>query len=189
MAFPIEQAKLYTIEDLDDLPDDDGTKYQIYDGELTIMPPSQRNATELGAEMLYIIKDFIRGKNLGYAAGADGGYILSRKPDTIVSPDASFISKERAGERKPTGYYPVAPDLAVEVICPTDRAADIRRKIDLYLQHGTRLIWVVYPNTRTIEVHTSDGSRNLTVADTLEGGEVLVDFSVVVRDIFTLLDE
>ncbi len=187
-AFPL-QIKLYTIDDLDGLSDEDGTKYEIYDGDLTIMPPSQRNATELAVEIASLIRNFIRGKGLGYVAGADGGYILTRKPDTIVSPDASFISKERAGERGAKGYYPVAPDLAVEVISPTDRAADIRRKIDLYLYHGTRLVWVVYPNTRTIEAHTSDGSRNLTAGDMLEGGGILVGFSVAVRDVFSLLDE
>lgn len=187
-TFPL-QTKIYTVEDLENLSNEDGAKYELYDGELTLMPPSQRNATELGVEIASLLRNFTRGKGFGYIAGADGGYILSREPDTFVSPDGSFISKERAGERKSTGYYPVAPDLAVEVISPSDRAADIRRKIDLYLQHGTRLIWVVYPQTRTIEVHTSIGSRNLTVEDALEGGEVLPGFNASIRDIFNLLDE
>lgn len=126
-TFPL-QTKIYTVEDLENLSNEDGAKYELYDGELTLMPPSQRNATELGVEIASLLRNFTRGKGFGYIAGADGGYILSREPDTFVSPDASFISKERAGERKSTGCYPVAPDLAVEVISPSDRAADIRRK-------------------------------------------------------------
>lgn len=187
-TFPL-QTKVYTVEDLEQFSGEDGAKYELYDGELMLMPPSQRNATELGVEIASLLRNFTRGKGMGYIAGADGGYILSRDPDTFVSPDASYISKQRAGERKSTGYYPVGPDLAVEVISPSDRAGDIRRKIDLYLQHSTRLIWMVYPQTRTIEVHTSTGSRNLTVADTLNGEEVLPGFSASIRDIFNLLDE
>lgn len=189
MTIVSAEAKLYTLEDLEALSDEDGTRYELYDGALMPMPPSQRNATELGVEIASLLRNFTRGKGLGYIAGADGGYILSREPDAFVSPDASFISRARAGERGATGYYPVAPDLAVEVISPSDRAADIRRKIDLYLQHGTQLVWVVYPQTRTIEVHTPTGARNLTTQDTLEGGEVLPGFSASIRDIFSLLDE
>jgi Uma2 family endonuclease len=186
MVSPI-QAKLYTVEDMDELPDD-GMLYEIHDGELVSMPPSQRNSSELAAEFVMLLKVFTKGKGLGYVSGADGGYMLSRDPDVLYAPDCGFITKERAGTRD-QGYFQAAPDLAVEVISPYDRASAIRQKIDRYFQHGTRAVWVVYPDSRTIDVHTSDGARRLTVHDTLDGGEILPGFSVKLADVFSLLDE
>lgn len=186
MAAP-SPAKLYTVEDLDGLPDD-GTRYELHEGELTAMPPSQRNSTELGLEFGRLLANFVRGKKLGYVSGADGGYILARDPDLVFAPDAGFITRDRAGGRD-EGYFQAAPDLAVEVISPSDRASAVRKKLEQYFEHGTRLIWVVYPDTRTIEEHTSGGSRRLSVEHTLDGGEVLPGFSASVADIFSILDE
>jgi Uma2 family endonuclease len=84
------EAKRYTLPDLEALPDDVGVTYELYDGTRMTTPPSQRNATELAAELVYLLKAATRGTDLGYVAGADAGYILARNPDTLVSPDASF---------------------------------------------------------------------------------------------------
>ena len=186
MVSPI-QARLYTVEDLDELPDD-GMLVEIHDGELVSRPVSDRNSSELAAEFVRLIGNFVRERKLGYVSGADGGYILSRGPDVLYAPDCAFITKARAGTRD-QGYFQAAPDLAVEVISPYDRASAIRQKIDRYFQYGTRAVWVVYPDSRTIDVHTSDGARRLTAHDTLDGGEVLPGFSVKLADIFSLLDE
>jgi Uma2 family endonuclease len=186
MVAPI-QAKLYTVEDLDALPDD-GMQYEIHDGALITMPLSSRNSSELAAEIGALVGNFTRGKGLGYVSGADGGYILARDPDVLFAPDAGFISKERAGARD-EGYFQAAPDLAVEVISPTDRAGATRKKLERYFQYGTRVVWVVYPESRTIDVHTKAGSTRLTAEDTLDGSDVLPGFSVKVFDVFSLLDE
>lgn len=180
-------AKLYTLEDLDGLPDD-GTQYELHEGELIAMPPSQRISTELGLEFGRLLANFVRGKKLGYVSGADGGYLLRRNPDLLLAPDAGFIASERAGGRG-EGYFQAAPDLAVEVISPSDRASAIRKKLEQYFEYGTRLVWIVYPDTRTIDVHHKDGSRRLAAGDTLDGGDVLPGFSTSVADVFSLLDE
>lgn len=180
-------AKLYTVEDLDGLPDD-GTQYELHEGKLIAMPPSQRNSTEIAVEFVRVLANFVRGKKVGYVSGADGGYILARNPDIVFAPDAGFIIRDRAGGRD-EGYFQAAPDLAVEVISPSDRASAVRKKLEQYFEHGTRLVWVVYPDTRTIDVHTKDGSRRLSVEHTLDGGEVLPGFSASVTDIFSILDE
>ena len=80
----------------------------------------------------------------------------------------------------------VAPDLAVEVISPSNEAADIRLKIRQLLDAGTALVWIIYPNLHIVDVHTQDGATSLNAADTLSGGDVLPGFEIPVREIFPL---
>jgi Uma2 family endonuclease len=118
---------------------------------------------------------------------AETGYVLHRSDDgkdTVRAPDVGFVSKARLPAGLPKGYIPFAPDLAVEVVSPNDKAAEIQTKIGEYLRYGVRLIWVLYPDNQSIVVHTKEGARTLTVDDTLDGGDVLPGFSLPVRDLF-----
>ena len=78
----------------------------------------------------------------------------------------------------------VAPDLAVEVISPSNEAADTRLKIRQLLDAGTALVWIVYPDLRIVDAHTQDGATTLNEEDTLSGGDVLLGFEIPVREIF-----
>ncbi|MEO8394955.1 MAG: Uma2 family endonuclease, partial [Chloroflexota bacterium] len=126
--------------------------------------------------------------DLGYTTAAETGYILFKNPtgkDTVVAPDVGFISKQRLPQGLPKGYIPVAPDLAVEVVSPGDRADEIDQKVVLYLRYGTRLIWMVYPKTKTVIAHTANGIQRFDINDTLEGGDVLPGFKMAIREIFS----
>ncbi|MCC6804941.1 MAG: Uma2 family endonuclease, partial [Anaerolineae bacterium] len=81
-------------------------------------------------------------------------------------------------------YGRLAPDLAVEVVSPNDRAAEIHAKVNKYLHYGTRMVCVVYPATRTVVVHTASGAQTLAEADTFDGGDVLPGFLLPLRDLF-----
>ncbi|RMF87567.1 MAG: Uma2 family endonuclease, partial [Nitrospinota bacterium] len=85
----------------------------------------------------------------------------------------------------PEGFWPGPPDLAVEVISPTDTYAAIEEKVTDWLQAGTRMVMVVNPRTRTVTVyHSPAGVTRLTEADLLAGGEVLPGFSCPVSSLF-----
>jgi len=85
----------------------------------------------------------------------------------------------------PDSFVPMAPDLAVEVLSPSDRMADALAKVAMYLQAGTSLVWLVNPVTRTVVVFRADMDPvTLAGSATLDGGEVLPDFSVPVAEIF-----
>lgn len=184
-----QDDKIITPDELLELPDD-GIRREIHDGVLVEMSPSGDIASELGLEIGALIRNHARANKLGRPIGSDGGYILSEDPYILLSPDASFIAKERAPKR--TGkFYKTAPDLAVEVISPSERADDIHEKVQTYLKYGTTLVWVVYPKTRQIAVYR-DHIENLSVLDingTLDGGDVLPGFTLPVRDIFAVLEE
>jgi len=134
-----------------------------------------------------LIRDHARRYDLGRVAGGDTGFVLERRADgkdTVRGIDLAFISSERASEHLSTGWTTIAPDLAVEVISPSNEAKDIRNKIRQLLNAGTQLIWIVYPDMRIVDVHTSSGATTFEENDTLTGGDVLPGFELRVADIF-----
>ena len=118
--------------------------------------------------------------------GVESGFVLGRNPDTVRGPDVFYVRPARipAGGI-PEAFWEFAPDLAVEVVSPTETAEEIREKVRDYLAAGTPLVWVIYPRAQEIVVHTSDGiARTLGVADTLGAPDVLPGFSCVVSELF-----
>jgi len=182
----VAQEKLYTVADLDALPDDD-KRYELDRGRLIVMPPPKPEHGLVVSRMDRFIGNHVDANHLGRVL-AESGYQLSSHPDTVRAPDISFTSNARL--QPLTGeYLQVAPDLAVEVASPGNTVDDMNQKIEQYFAAGVRLVWVLYPKTRTIYVYTS--ARKVTILgleDTLEGGDVLPGFAVSVREIFAVLD-
>lgn len=134
-----------------------------------------------------LIHRHVLQNDLGRVAVGDSGFVLERREDgkdTVRGLDFAFVSNERATEHLLSGWTAIAPDLAVEVISPSNKADDIEKKIQQLLQAGTALVWIVYPDLRTVTVHTSDGAKTLREDDTLSGGDILPGFEVRVSDIF-----
>src|SRR5262249_42473795 len=121
---------------------------------------------------------FVEEHDLGMILGADG--MLRLLPKLVRAPDVSFISWAQLPEPE----YPsepisdLYPDLAVEVLSPSNTKGEMRIKLKEYFLSGTRLVWYVNPDKRTVQVFTApDQSITLTETDTLDGGEVLPGFS------------
>jgi Uma2 family endonuclease len=114
------------------------------------------------------------------------GYVLRRNPDTVRGPDASFVSSERLAAWEARGpFFEGAPDLAVEVLSPSNTRREIEEKVSEYLAAGGREVWVADPEARRITVHRPDeGPRDLGPDDTLDGGDLLPGFDVPVAELF-----
>jgi len=182
------QERLYTAEDLLNMQMDDHVKVELVEGVLVEMPPAGAIHTIISALLVRLLGNFVADNHLGgYVTDAQGGYQLAEAPDTVRAPDAAYIAGVRVSELTGT-YFKGAPDLAVEVISPNDKAVDVQEKVDEYLDHGSRIVWTVYPKTRAVVVHTPDGSRTLHENDTLDGGDILPGFRLPVRDIFAALE-
>jgi Uma2 family endonuclease len=166
-----------TADQLAHLPDD-GNRYELVEGRLIRMPPASFLSSVVAATILRIIGNFVVERGLGLCAGADGGVRLKPNPDTVRAPDVSFVRAERIPAGGLTaGYWPGAPDLAVEVLSPSDRYPEVQRKVQEYLDAGTRLVWVVDPESRTATVFHADGrSTFLAAEDVLDGEDVLPGF-------------
>lgn len=114
------------------------------------------------------------------------GYVLRRGPDTVRGPDVSFISAARlAPDQVPDQFIVVAPDLAIEVLSPGDRDAEIEERVSDYLAAGTRCVWIVDPRQRRVVVRDPGGEPlTLTVSDVLDGKDVVPGFRCGVGEVF-----
>ncbi len=178
--------QLVTAEGLWALPEIPGKRFELVRGEL-IEVPGAGGLHSLIAGLLYrLLAAFANERDLGLAFGDGTGYIIARAPDIVRIPDASFVSWGRIPEGGiPEGYIPLAPDLAIEVVSPGDRADDVHDKVREYLEAGTRLVWILWPRHRSVAVHEPGGlARELRPDDELDGGDVLPGFLVRVAELF-----
>jgi len=130
---------------------------------------------------------FVTTRKLGLVFGAETGFIIRRDPDTVRAADTEFVSNERLKKhgRPSRGFYPVAPDLAVEVLSPDERRDDIDAKFEEWFSGGARMVWYVNPWRKTVTVYRSlRDIRILTERDSLDGEDVVPGFSWPVADIF-----
>src|SRR6266700_2318991 len=148
-----QEARAITAEELFRMPDD-GYKYELVAGRLRKMSPPGSLHGVVGMRLAIALGAYVEQHELGVLFAADTGFKLASNPDTVRGPDVAFVARERipAGGI-PTGYWPGAPDLAVEVMSPTDRRSEIDEKIDEYLRSGVRMIWFVEPLARRATVH------------------------------------
>jgi Uma2 family endonuclease len=122
----------------------------------------------------------------GYV-GAETGYILARDPDIVRGPDISYVRAERipATGLPEEGFWTLAPDLAVEIVSPHETADEVREKVRDFLAAGTPMVWTIYPRTREVIVHTSDGlARTYGSTDPLAFPDVLPGFTCTVAELF-----
>ena len=178
-------TKLMTAEELLEMPDD-GFRYELVRGELIKMAPTGFYHGVTGDRVERNISTYAYENGLGEVCAAETGFLLSRDPDHVRAPDVAFVRRERVEVVGYThGFFPGAPDLAVEVISPSDRYTEVDEKVAEWLAAGTSMVVVVNPRNRTVRVHrpTTD-SVLLTEKDTLDGGDVVPGWEMPVADIF-----
>ncbi len=133
------------------------------------------------------IANHVDAMNLGEVPSGDAGFVLERNVDgrdTVRGLDIAYVSKSRVPDPPDFNLYELGPDLAVEVVSPNNKTSDTHLKVMRLMDAGTRLVWLVYPESRTVTTHTADGARTLREDDTLSGGDVLPGFEMRVGDIF-----
>ena len=174
-----------TADELLTMPDD-GYRYEVIDGELVQMPPASEEHSEIGLAFGSFVRAYARSRKLGRAYGADVGYQLEDDPLVILGPDASFVRAERLPrDRDRTKYLRLAPDIAVEVVSPGDRRGRVLGKVRRWQGYGVPLVVVVWPRSRTTDLHRLDqdtvvlGESDLFAAD-----DVLPGFRFPVADLF-----
>ncbi len=179
-------TKIMTAAELLAMPDDRSHLYELVKGELITMPPAGGEHGAIGVNASTHLNVFVRQNDLGAVFNSDTGFIIESDPDTVRAPDVSFVRKERIpADGIPKGFIPLAPDLAVEVISPSDSYTEVAEKVVQLLEAGTLLIVLIDPRTRTITLrHRSGETTTLTEADTLTLGDVLPGFECPVGELF-----
>ncbi len=168
---------------------DDGHHYEVVQGELIDMGNSGALHGYICSSLMILLGGHVRLQNLG--AMFDSSTAFKMKNGNKRSPDISFFAKERLQgmTELPTGFLEGAPDLAVEVLSPSNTVEEIDDKIVEYFENGARLIWVINPRQQYILVYRSAQApdRLLKSADTLSGEDVIPEFSLPVADLFQKL--
>jgi Uma2 family endonuclease len=177
-----------TAEDLAAL-EDDGYRYDLLAGHLIRVSPAGFNHGRLAVDIAYQLRACLaKHPGLGVVVGAETGFRLARDPDTVLGPDAAVVRQDRLppGDQR-GGYLELAPDLAVEIVSPTDRWTTVSEKVEAYLAAGVPLVWVVEPRARAVRVFTPEGAERRLRADAgdvLEAKPVLPDFRLGLADLF-----
>ena len=144
------------------------------------------------ARLVARLVDYADERRCGTVVASDAGILLERDPDTVREPDIAFTSADRLPpSAAPADYSDVVPDLVVEVASPSDRPGQLAERAEMWLGFGVRLLWVVHPDPRTVEVRSTDArpagvpqAETLTEADNLDGGSVLPEFTYPLSRLF-----
>ena len=181
---PALMNKLMTAEEFGARPEPlDGSKEELWHGEVFKMPPPQGRHGGVQALIAHLLLSVVRPRKLGWVR-TESGVVIERDPDSVFGPDVSFFSIAKH-PTLPEGYVDVPADLVVEVRSPDDRSKHVRQKIKDYVKGGVKLVWLVDPEERTATVYVGSlRGTELDESDTITGGDVLPEFSCKVAEFF-----
>ena len=158
---------------------------ELIRGELIMMSPAGFDHGRFAVNVGSALANFVKARSLGSVVSAETGFRIAHDPDTVRAPDVAFVRADRIPPGGVKGFFQGAPDLAVEVVSPGDRPSEVMAKAQDWLQAGCPMVWVVDPETRNVSVYSSRKEvAILTAADTLTGGDVLPEFSILIAEVF-----
>jgi Uma2 family endonuclease len=158
---------------------------ELIQGELVHMAPAGFEHGRIEFRLAARMERFAEENALGVVVGGEAGFLIETDPDTVRAPDIAFVRAERVPTEPHPGFFAGAPDLAVEVVSPGDRASEVLAKVRDWLRAGCRLVWVADPATRTVCVYRPGGRSNLlSVGEDLSGEDVLPGFRLPIAEAF-----
>ena len=188
----IVRDRVFTIDDvwrLSQLPENEHKFFYLIDGELFFRSRPGAVHGLIASLIAHFLWSYVLGRELGQVS-TETGYHPPDSRTTLLGPDVGFVHRERAPRPFPTRFVPLMPDLAVEVLSPSNSLPELRRKAEDYLRHGTALVWLVNPDDKTVEVWRLDDQK--TTSETvgsggaLEGEPVLPGFRLELDSLFSL---
>jgi Uma2 family endonuclease len=187
MSAVIEQAaKIWTEAEIQALPDD-GYDHEVVNGELVSSPKNNSQHEQICGRLYFALESFNRMHRLGAVYGSSMGFWMKNR--NCRAPDVSFIPKERLLRLgfKPDAktFFPGAPDLAVEVLSPSNTRAEIDERLRDFFGSGTQIAWIVHPEEQFVELcHSLTDRQILGPGASLGGEHLLPGFSIPVADLF-----
>lgn len=175
-----------TAREFEWLAEDGPYRSELVQGRVVREPLAGAEHGRIGVLITIRLHRFVEAGGWGVVFGAETGFILSTDPATVRAPDVAFIARDRVPPGGlPRGFFPGAPDFAVEIAAPASTSVELREKVCDYLAAGTRLVWVVEPRSRTVAVHRPDGGvRVVEEGDEVDGGDLLPGLRVPVAELF-----
>ena len=178
--------KTWTEKELLSLPEN-GYKHELVNGELVMVPAGMEHEN-IVIKLSAALERFVSERKLGAVFGSSAGYRM--KSGNLRSPDVSFISKKRLQgfKRPPKGFFKGSPDLAVEILSPSDTMENLHERIVEYFENDTKLVWVINPEEQVILVyHSPRPDKLLAGSDILNGEDIFTGFTLPVSELFVEL--
>ncbi|MDE0013357.1 MAG: Uma2 family endonuclease [Candidatus Poribacteria bacterium] len=166
---------------LEEFLESDLEGYEYIKGELIPMPPTSVEHGYISVNLSSLLHLYVRENQLGRVLISDTGFRIG---EHVLMPDIAFLTSARIPDDL-SKASPIPPDLAVEVVSPTDVLYKVEEKVFAYLEAGTQLVWVLKPRSKTVTVYRSETDITLlTRNDTLTGENVIEGFSCQVAELF-----
>jgi Uma2 family endonuclease len=177
-------AKIVTAAELENYSDE--MRYELANGELATMPFEGGQHGRITAIIGFILKRHVKENQLGVVYAAETGFLLTRDPDTVLAPDVAFVSRSRVdGIEDEVKFIPFAPDLAIEVLSPSDRFTRTEKKAFAWIEHDTKLVLLVDPESK--RVHSIRSKRSIVVhelEETIDCSDAVSGWQLKIREVF-----
>ncbi|HEX3245943.1 MAG TPA: Uma2 family endonuclease [Chloroflexota bacterium] len=179
------ERRLITADELLAMPDD-AQRRELINGKLRMAPPAGWEHGQIASELGASLRQFAREHRLGHVVMGDVGFLLTTEPDTVRAPDVAFLRQalvDAAG--RVTGYWPGAPDIAIEVVSPNDLYTEVDEKVASWIEHGCTVVFVVNPRRRSVMEYRSGAPVVLyDQSDILRESTFLPGWEIVLSDLF-----
>lgn len=185
MTIEIDRTRTYTVKEFLALPEDEAAhQFELIEGVLTEMPGPNLNHGLITTRLVLAIGSYLSDKALGQVL-TNLAFVLDDK--NAPMPDVAFVEADRLKVASRETAFEGAPDLAIEVMSPTDKWSDVSRKVHLYQQRGSKLVWVIDPFDQGVTVYHHERPRRLLlIDDKLDGEDVISGFSLEIKTLFDL---
>ncbi|MDE2855301.1 MAG: Uma2 family endonuclease [Chloroflexota bacterium] len=181
------KQRLYDVDDLweyglrEEYRDKD---YELIDGVIIEMTKPGTRHGQLVIRLGRYLDIFVEENDLGIVT-TETGYFPQDYRFMMLAPDVAYVSRARQPESDPDKWMPIMPDLAVEIHSPTNTYKELREKAQLYLRHGSKLVWIIMPAKQSVEIHRPQiPPETLAFEDSLSGDDVLPGFELALRRLF-----
>jgi Uma2 family endonuclease len=161
---------------------------ELIRGVLTVMSPAGSEHGRIASRILIRLGSYVEANDLGETFAAETGFLIEADPDTVRAPDAAFVSHKKLKETDQTSaYLPLAPDLVVEVVSPSDSSSEVEAKAEQWLNAGSQIVLVADPKNESLRVYKSKSEiQVLRAGETFSSGEVCEDWQLAVSDVFKI---
>lgn len=183
----VDPGDLLTVDEYALLPDEPGGRTELVDGKVVKMPLASYEHGRIVFRLVTLIGAYLLARDLGEGTTEQSGYDVGKGHRAVVrAPDVAYMSKERAAQARGVRYSRLAPDLAVEVVSPSQNDEDeMASRARMWLDFGVRMLWVIWPDEKQVDVWRPDAEKQrLSVQGTLEGQDILPGFTLPVAKLF-----
>ena len=166
----------------------DGYRYELIEGKLSMMSPAGGRHGRIAFRIARLLDIHVEQQQLGVVFAAETGFLLSSAPDTVLAPDVAYVERSRHESlNDPVAYIPLAPDLAIEVLSPSDRFSRVESKSFAWLDAGSKLVLLVDPETESIHAYRSRKQIEVFQRhETIDCSDAVPGWSVTIEQVFRL---